>query len=216
MSKTLDEFCGSVQAQCYQLCQDWGRETSTSTPSASRPSTSSNRQQENSISTTHSTPVSTALQEHRQLFAFQPQTSNASRNAVNTGRGKQRKVEKPQWSHTFMCLGKVHDQTVPSSFVEKETLAIAGLGERKIAFPAGKGCRVLVDTIEREFPKLKQGGGFEVLRSDGKSLRVIPPPPGGYAVEYLRGTLNQVKGYIEPLQRNLPEEAVTSEELVFN
>lgn len=114
-----------------------------------------------------------------------------------------------------MCLGKVDDQTVPS-FVEKGTLAQAGLGERKIAFPAGKGCGVLVDTIEGEFPKLKQGGGFEVLRSDGKSLRVIPPPPGGYAVEYLRGTLNQAKGYIQPLQRNLPEEAVTSEELVFN
>lgn len=24
LSKTLDEFSGSVQAHCYQLCQDWG------------------------------------------------------------------------------------------------------------------------------------------------------------------------------------------------
>ncbi|KAJ7386041.1 hypothetical protein OS493_012375 [Desmophyllum pertusum] len=63
-----------------------------------------------------------------------------------------------------------------------------------------------------EFPKLKQGGSFEILRNNGRFLRVIPPPPGSYTVEYLRGTLNQAKGYIRPSQQNLSEEAITSEE----
>ena len=37
---------------------------------------------------------------------------------------------------------------------------------------------MLIDALEEEFPKLGQGGGFEILRCEGKSLWVIPPPPG--------------------------------------
>ena len=165
-------------------------------------------QRDSSVSTIHSSTPSIAQQEHRRLFGFQPQVRVAA--STIRSRGKRPKLEKPQWSHTFVCLGNVDDQTVPS-FLGKGKLAIAGLGERKVSFPPGKGCKVLIDALEEEFPKLRQGGGFEILRCEGKSLRVIPPPPGGYTVDYLRGTLNQAKGYIRPLQRDLPKEATASE-----
>ena len=118
---------------------------------------------------------------------FQPSTSSTSgRPAVW---GKKRKCTKPQWCHTFICLLKVDDCVVPT-FVAKGKLAIAELGEKKVDFPPGKSCKVFIDSIESEFPKLKDGGGFEVVRADGKNLRLIPSPPGGYTVEYMRGILN--------------------------
>ena len=108
----------------------------------------------------------------------------------------------------------VDDCAVPT-FVDKGKLAIAGLGEKKVAFPAGKGCKIFIDCIENEFPKLKDGGGFEILRADGKDLRLIPPPPGGYTIQYLRGVLNQAKGYIRPLQADLSANTVLSSEVSY-
>ena len=79
---------------------------------------------------------------------------------------------------------------------------IAGLvGENKIAFPAGKGCRVFIDTIKNEFHKLKDGGGIEILRVDGKNLRVVPSPPGGYTVEECSTRPTDISG-IESIGRS--------------
>ena len=43
--------------------------------------------------------------------------------------------------------------------------------------------------LEEEFPKLKNGGGFEILRSE-KSLVLLRPPASvasrGYSVKFLR------------------------------
>ena len=36
---------------------------------------------------------------------------------------------------------------------------------------------MLIDALKKELPKLRQGGEFEILRCEGKSPRVIPPPP---------------------------------------
>ena len=71
---------------------------------------------------------------------------------------------------------------------------------------------MLIDALKEEFPNLRQDGGFEFLRCERKYLGVVPSPPGGYTVEYLRGTLNQAKGYIRSLQRDLTEEPTTSVE----
>jgi len=91
------------------------------------------------------------------------------------------------------------DEQVPS-FSEKADLALSGLGEKKITFPAEEELTV---TVLREFPLLQEGGGFEILRSNGKFLKPLPSPLKGYTVEFLRGVLAQAKGYIRPLQRNL-------------
>ena len=162
-----------------------------------------------SPSTSRSQTPSTPIQEHRRLFGFQPSTSGRPE-----ARAKRRKFAKPQWYHTFICLLRVNDCVVPT-FVDKGKLAIAGLGEKKVSFPQGKGCKVFIDSIEGEFPKLKDGGGFEILRADGKDLRLIPPPPGGYTVEYMRGVLNQAKGYIRPLQKDLSTNSVLSAEVCY-
>ncbi|CAH3045959.1 unnamed protein product, partial [Porites lobata] len=61
--------------------------------------------------------------------------------------------------------------------------------------------------LEEEFPKLKNRGGFEILRSGfspGKSLVLLrPPASAGYSVKFLRDEsgLGQALAYIRPLQR---------------
>ncbi len=56
-----------------------------------------------------------------------------------------------------------------------------------------------------KFPKLNNAGGFELLRVDGKQrcLEVIPIPPGGYTVEFLKDVIQQAKVYIRPIQTDL-------------
>ena len=57
-----------------------------------------------------------------------------------------------------------------------------------------------------QFPKLADGGGFEMLRvpeEGGKELEVIPVQADGYSVEYLRAVITTAKIFIQPLQCDL-------------
>lgn len=63
-------------------------------------------------------------------------------------------------------------------------------------------------TLLMEFPKLKDGGGFELLRPYGatrtKTLQVIPCPSEGYTPHYLQDTIgiHAAIVYIRPLQKD--------------
>ena len=53
--------------------------------------------------------------------------------------------------------------------------------------------------ILEAFPKLR---GYELLRSsNGRVLDVIPPPPDGYSVPFLKDVVQQAKIYICPIQK---------------
>ena len=62
---------------------------------------------------------------------------------------------------------------------EKARLQIAGLGEKSITLDKfGDGCDVH-DALMYRFPKLQNGGGYEVLRifdASTKELEIIPAP----------------------------------------
>jgi len=56
------------------------------------------------------------------------------------------------------------------------------------------------------YPRLKDGGRFELLRSGHrmKDLVLIPSPPGGYSVNSLKNCgLGQSTVYIRPIQKDL-------------
>lgn len=61
---------------------------------------------------------------------------------------------------------------------------------------------------------LKDAGGYELLRaSNGRTLDVIPTPPGGYTVAYLKDVMQQAKIYIRPIQKCISAESgVTASE----
>lgn len=87
------------------------------------------------------------------------------------------------------------------TFAEKAELALSGIGEKKISSPPLY--ETFEETLYREFPNLREGGGFEVLRGSGKLLQSIPIPSGGYSVDYLKSVLAQAKCYVRPLRMDL-------------
>ena len=65
------------------------------------------------------------------------------------------------------------------------------------------------------YPKLRQGGGFELLRIAGttrsRNLNLIPCPNEGYNVKYLKDSqIGHAVLFIRPLQRSLNLEPVSS------
>ena len=70
--------------------------------------------------------------------------------------------------------------------------------------------------LEEIFPKLKNGGGFEILRrgTSPSELSLIQPPRSGYSVSFLRDAagLGQAIAFIRPLQANLSKDRVMQPE----
>lgn len=110
-------------------------------------------------------------------------------------------------------------QRVPTR-AQKIALQNAGLGCRKVVFQC-KAPSIDVSTkLESVYPKLIQGGGFEILRSGSPSskLSLITPPAGGYSVPFLRDStgLGQALAYIRPPQKDLDTSALQSHEQVYS
>ena len=76
-----------------------------------------------------------------------------------------KKAKKFAWKHRFVCLAYCDQHKIPTTDVEKDDLLEAGLGEKVVEFPsldatAEEFREVLYDV----FPKLKEGGGYQLCR----------------------------------------------------
>lgn len=119
-------------------------------------------------------------------------------------------VQLHSYTHLFCCLDDKNVELVPNRCV-KQRLAAAGLGEKRLTF---QGIQTNPEEF-REFllaayPKLRQGGGFELLKISGttrsRELVLIPCPNDGYHVRYLKEPQTHIGHatiFIRPLQRNL-------------
>ena len=148
--------------------------------------------------------------------------SNASRVLAERNRlfnfGKKRDVRQPSkkkrksmWTHDFVCLSSTKCMRPPTSLQAGELMR-AGLGKKPLSVFSLAESSELHEEILDAFPKLKDGGGYELLRvgeSSGKrgELVAIPQPPEGYTVDYVKEVVRQAKVYIRPLQRDLSTEA---------
>ena len=144
--------------------------------------------------------------ELRGLFNWTPRSSGGKRKAArHRAGGGVKKAKVLTWTHTWVCLSRTVDDAIPDA-TERMKLKLAGLGERRFAVDAKANAQELYDELEFQFPKLKDGGGFELLRaSEGgwKGLEVIDIPSGGYTCDYLKAVVHSAKLYIRPLQTNL-------------
>ena len=110
-------------------------------------------------------------------------------------------------------MSGIADETVPDAN-ERVTLKMAGLGERRFAIDVASTAQDLCDALDSQFPRLVNGGGFELLRaSEGcpRELEVIPIPDDGYTAEYLKVIVYNAKLYIRPLQTDLSLEPCTGD-----
>ena len=153
-----------------------------------------------------------AWQEHNRIFGYRPpgssrQGRNFPRNSRQSGRnGKAhgRAAANASWSRSFICLANA-GQGCPPSTSERIELTLNGLGEKKIIFPKDGDAGDVHEKILECFPALR--AGYELLRlGDGRSkdLLLIPMPQNGYTVPYLKSVLGQAKGYLRPLQEDIP------------
>ena len=105
-----------------------------------------------------------------------------------------------------MCLSSTQVNTPPDS-QERAKLQIAGLGEKKISLDIHADAHDVYEELMCQFPKLLDGGGFELLRINdrgaGKMLEVISAPDSGYSVLFLKAVMQQAKIFIRPLQKDL-------------
>ena len=155
-------------------------------------------------------------QEMRSLFNW------TARTAIGTGKrtkgsgiatAKSKKKKAVTWTHTFICLAQPDDDTVPDSR-DRATLKLAGIGEKKFAVELYCTGQEFYDDLLFQYPKLREGGGYELLRvpeGGGRELEIIKVPEGGYNAEYLRAVVHSAKIFIRPLQKALDNQPQTSE-----
>lgn len=136
----------------------------------------------------------------------------AKRSRSSHGGGYYRVRE--TWTREFVCMVNKDSQSVPTK-ADKLTLLAAGLGRKKLTFGNRDDAPTFKRKMEDAYPKLKEGSGFEVLRSGARpgELLLIKPPPSGYTVPFLRdgAGLGQALIYIRPIQENLDETEVKQE-----
>ena len=148
---------------------------------------------------------------------FQPRSFGYNRRlptSRSAPRSKKKKIA--MWQHSFVCLADVGQTRVPTP-LEKARLVQAGLGQKEIPFfEHGESSEFHHELLDA-FPKLKQAGGYELLRTSehsNKEVVVIPPPPGGYTASFLKTIVVQAKVYVRPLQHSLSLEAASGSESV--
>ena len=79
---------------------------------------------------------------------------------------------KETWMHDF-CLASKEQVRAPSR-AEKFDLQQAGLGRKKICFNSKAKFPELRKKLEEEYPKLSQGGGFELMRTGHQGSKHHP------------------------------------------
>ena len=151
-----------------------------------------------------------SVAERRALF----RPNQYMRPTFNPLRSLKKRNKIALWKHNFICLANTSDDLVPSN-IAKANLIRAGLGLKEINFSLNGDSSGFHEEIMNAFPKLRDGGGYELLRtSDGHSklLHIIPPLSGGYTAPYLKSIMAQSKVYLRPLQQDLSMEPITSDE----
>ena len=117
----------------------------------------------------------------------------------------------------FICLATVGQTHAPTP-IEKAELYQAWLRMKLLLLLQYADAWEFHEEILKKFPKLADGGGYELLRTcaNSRELTVIPAPSGGYTTSYVKSIVNQAKVYIRPLQKDLSleEEIVSAEEPV--
>ncbi len=157
-----------------------------------------------------SSPLPTAsLGQGRARVSSYPQSKRPRRSNIRSnGRSF---VMKETWTHDFFCLASAVQSTQPSRS-DKLSLQAAGLGRKTLTFGLNDDASAFIAKVEAVYPKIKTGGGFDLLRSGAtnKELMLITPPLSGYTVPFLRESsgIGQAIIYIRPMQRSLELTAV--------
>ena len=116
-----------------------------------------------------------------------------------------KKPKKNPWKHRFVCLAYYDQPRITTTDADKDELIKAGLGEKCIEFPSlDINGEEMCDIIYSAFPKLKDGGGFELCRclANSRNLEVLSTVAHS-SPYHLKERVGNSRTYIRPLQRDL-------------
>ena len=134
-------------------------------------------------------------------------TSSRNKRRNNLSSGKEKTVIRK-----FVCLSDKDQLEIPST-QEKRDLFVCGLGEKKIQLPLNGDYVDLRATLRKEFPKLSDAGGIELMFAEPgkKELMLIPNGPAGMRVDYVSQFIGQGRIYVRPIQCSLDKTVVCAE-----
>ena len=180
-----------------------------STSSAPPPSPERNSAPPNASQASGCGERASVIGERNRLFNFGFLKKVGTGGGKSTSRGVKMPKSKKRlnsWNHDFVCLTSTMQSKPPTSF-ETGELMRGGLGKKQLTLFEHDGPSELHGEIMLAFPKLKEGGGYELLRiggsGDRNTLQLIPQPAQGFSVFYLKEVVRQAKIFIRPLQRNI-------------
>ena len=111
----------------------------------------------------------------------------------------------------------MRDNEVPSNGY-KTQLSNASLGEKKITFEKKTLCNYFHEKLLESYPKLKEGGGYELMRTKFRStskLEILQPKGNaGHNVLDLKEMVASARIYVRPLQNDLSPEQIEHASLV--
>ena len=163
------------------------------------------------------------VREHFRLSAQQEQRRNFAPYSKHSTLSKRRlaskKVKTQTWTCKAVCPAGRNDDLVPVSPSLKLALLEADLGEKKIRVEDVTCSKEeFVACIVKHFPKLKECGGFEVLRClpNSKSLEVVPSNVA-FSPSLLKTVIGAGRIFLRPIQIDLdmsPQHSVKQENVV--
>lgn len=127
------------------------------------------------------------------------------------------KGKKAVWTHKFVCLASTEADRVPTGHTEKMLLEEAGLWEKVITINLDSELEEFRSTLHAAYPKLRDGGGFELMRClpNSRELSVIGPKMSS-SPRLLKRRVGNGRVYIRPIQRDLSLEEEGEEEKVVS
>ena len=119
---------------------------------------------------------------------------------------KKQKVEKRVvWRHRFVCLAFRDQSRQPTTDADKEELYQAGLGEKEIEFESLDLSQLeFRELLYTSFPRLKEGGGFQLLRGlpNSRAMELLSMAVHT-SPSLLKQRVGNARTYIRPIQRDL-------------
>ena len=149
-----------------------------------------------------------AAEEQRRNFSPYPRGSSCTgkkRSAPASSTAVKPKRKRATWSPRFFCLSDIDQETVPSTVAGKEELFQCGLGEKKVEVEEELSPQEFKELVTNVFPKLRDSGGYELLRCKINSRQLEPISFNmASSPKLLRAKIiGNSRIYIRPIQCNL-------------